>query len=208
MKIPFPLIGILLLLATTGCVKVDRGILEKSYPEKHLYALEALRAGPPVPSRSLKSLRVRSFQISPMFKGRSFIYRLDENRYQGDFYNRFFADPSDMVASTVASWLGDSALFRPVSTTATQLGADYFLEGTVETLYGDYRSPEAPRSVLEIQFLLITAPQGQVKLVFERSYQASLPVAPDSPEALVTGWDQALTQILSRFEQDLSGLSL
>ena len=74
--------------------------------------------------------------------------------------------------------------------------------------YYDYRSPEAPRSVLEIQFLLITAPQGQVKLVFERSYQASLPVAPDSPEALVTGWDQALTQILSRFEQDLSGLSL
>lgn len=203
------LCGIVLLLGLSSCLQVDNKILEKSYPQKQLYSLEAVRPPTPVGIRDGgKSLRIRPFQILPPFRGRSFVYRLDENRYESDFYNQFFADPSELLTGVAEKWFSTSGLFQRVSSVPSRLGADYFLEGTVGALYGDYRHPQAPQAVIELQLLLIASGQGDPEMIFSRSYSSSTPFAPDSPEALVTGWDQGFTHILEQVERDISTLGL
>ncbi|MBF0552720.1 MAG: membrane integrity-associated transporter subunit PqiC [Deltaproteobacteria bacterium] len=185
-------------ICLTGCVK-----LEKSYPDKHFYALDITRprsdAGPQVGP----VLLVRTITVSPRYDAKDFVYRQAELTYQSDFYNEFFLSPGMMVTEVVRNWMTASGMFQNVVDTPGYVTPNYVLEGAVNSIYGDYRNSQAPHAVLEMQFFLVQSLEGKTPIVFQKQYRQSVALTTETPQALARGWNDGLTRILTELEQDM-----
>ena len=192
--------GSLALVAASlsGCLS-----LEKSYPQKRFYVLAASRPGAPSPFRIDATLRVRSFRISPSYSGSEFVYRTGDVTSESDFYNEFFNPPSRLVTEQVHRWFAASGLFKAVVDSSSPIEAGYVLEGAIGAIYGEHIHSESPRAVLELQFFLLKETEAEVGIVLQGNFSKNVDLADDSPETLARGWNQALQEILTAFEEKL-----
>ncbi|MCI0482912.1 MAG: hypothetical protein L0213_15145, partial [Candidatus Dadabacteria bacterium] len=143
---------------------------------------------------------------SPGSDGKEFIYRTGELSYESDFYNQFFRPPGAMLTELTGRWLIDAGLFQEVFGSVTQADANYFIEGNVVRLYGDFRS--SPKAVMEIQFLLLkyttdSSYDDNTKIVLGKNYSSEIPIGSATPRDLMQGWNTALGEILNAFLEDL-----
>jgi cholesterol transport system auxiliary component len=151
-------------------------------------------------------VEVSRFNVSPGSEGKEFIYRTGDVSFESDFYNQFFRPPGAMLTEITIRWLESTGLFQDVLSTVTQAGANYFIEANVVQLYGDYRS--SPKAVMEIQFLLLkyttdSSYNDNTEIVFAKSYKSEIPIASQTPNDLMMGWNTALGEILNAFLEDL-----
>jgi ABC-type uncharacterized transport system auxiliary subunit len=188
-------------LALGGCLE-----LGKPFPEKISYALEARRDGERRAPAQDFTVSVRQFSVSPAYRSREFVYLREGHRYESDFYNEFFTPIGPMVAEAVRKWLEDSGLFATVIAPGSSLAARYAIEGWVRRIHGDFRDPERPLAVIELQVGLIRDDDSGPVAVRQWTYLEEVAIAAASPQELVKGWDQGLERILRRLEGDLGQL--
>ena len=194
--------ALLLLVFLSGCVS-----LEKSYPDRRYFALE-LAPGKTPNSTSDRILSVASLRISPRYADRSFVYRTSTAAYEADFYNQFLTAPDSMIAEELRKGLAASELFKYVVGPANPLQPHYVLEGSINALYGDFRDPNRPVAVLEIEVFLYNQDPAAAGVSLQKRYEKSVPLSEKSPEALVKGWDQALADIVAALVADLKAANL
>ena len=100
-----------------------------------------------------------------------------------------------------------SDLFRTVVEPGSALKPNTMAEITVLELYGDFRQPPEPAAVLTLRYVLLDSPEGiPGKLIFEREYSRRVLLKERNANALMTGWNEALNQILAQLGSDLRGL--
>ncbi len=177
--------------------------LDRSYPEKHSYILETARPGETRASIPETVLKVRKFRVSPAFEGKELVYRTSDARYEGDFYNEWFVPPNAMLTQQTLNWMTTAGLFQYVMDSSGPLPATHLLEGTLTALYGDYRATPA-KAVLAVQFFLLHEASSQAEVLWHQEYRKELEVMERTPEALVSGWNEALRLILSALDEDLT----
>ena len=181
-----------------GCVN-----LEKGYPEKRYFILDASRDEDISSPDTGKVLTVRRFRVSAKYEGKGLVYRLEELSYEADFYNEFFISPVSMFTEEIRKRLAGSGLFKHVVDPSSLLDSTYILEGAVTALYGDYRVSTAPQAVMEIQFFLLHETDSNPKIIFQSQYHKEEPLKGNTPNSLVKSWNLAFNQILTEFETDL-----
>jgi len=192
-----------LLALCAACVGI-----EKSYPDKRYFVLEA-SANPSLANPAgNETLEVSNIRISPRYADRSFVYRTSEAGYESDFYNQFLVSPSSLITEEVRKALTGSQIFKYVISPTNQSQPSYVLEGTVNALYGDFRNPNSPKAVLEMEFFLTSEIPGNPGILMQRRYAKSLPLTGRTPEALIKGWNQALEEILSSLVAELKAIVL
>ena len=193
------IIGIFCLFPfVTGCIN-----LEKDFPEKRFFILDASRNEDISSSDTEKVLTVRRFRVSPRYEGKGLVYRLKELSYESDYYNEFFILPASMFTEEIRKRLAGSGLFKHVLDPSSLLDSTYILEGAVTALYGDYRVSTAPKAVMEIQFFLLHETDSNPKIIFQSQYLKEEPFKNNTPDALVKSWNAVFNQILTEFETDL-----
>lgn len=195
----YPLIFFVII--TAGCTG-----LSKKYPEREFYMFEVPPVDVKYPPVKDAVVEITRFNVSPGSDGKEFIYRTGELKYDSDFYNQFFRPPGAMLTEVTVRWLNDAGLFQDVFGSVTQADANYFIEGNVIRMYGDFRS--SPRAVMEIQFLLLkytddSSYDDNTKIVLARNYSSEIPIASTSPKDLMQGWNKALGEILNAFLGDM-----
>jgi cholesterol transport system auxiliary component len=153
-------------------------------------------------------LRIRRFRVLPPYEGERFVYRTGDLTYESDYYNRFLLDPSSMITEEVGQWLVDSGLFRSGVDFAEYEGPTYILEGSVTALYGDYSRGIQPKAALQIEFFLSEDDSGHLTIVFHKRYRREVPLKGMKPQDLVKEWNEALKDILTDLEGDLSGIAV
>ena len=190
--------GILaLLLFCFGCVS-----LERSYPEKRYFVIEAKDATSANPGDG-PTLAVNNLNISPRYAERAFVYRTSETEYEADFYNQFLSSPAVMITEEARKALAASSKFKFVVGPSSSLAANYALEGSINSLYGDFRKPNAPAAVLEIELFLYNENPGNPGIVLQKRYMKSVLLRERSPEALARGWSEALEAVVAMFVADI-----
>ncbi|MEZ4483135.1 MAG: hypothetical protein R2864_00605 [Syntrophotaleaceae bacterium] len=185
------------LLLTGGCLK-----LEKPYPQKSSYALEALRNAQSQQVPSQRILQIHRFASAPAYRGRGFVYRTGEQTWQSGYYRQFFTPPAAMITEQCRRWLQQSGIYSQIN----QGGyppADHLLQGRVVALHGDYRPGRPPMAVLELQLTLIDERSSPSRTLLDHLYRRTLPLADREPDTLVNAWDEALAAILGEFETQL-----
>lgn len=194
------LIIIIAILFAAGCANID-----KPYPERSYYQFEVTYSGHSSTPVKGTILGIKRLSVSPGSQGIEFIYRTGEFKYQSDFYNQFFRPPGALMTEAVTTWFVASGEFETVLGQLSQAFPNYVIEGNVVKLYGDYRNSAAPTAVMEIQFFLLklTDDVDAPIVVTSDTYSIEKPISSRDPKALMSGWNQALEEILGEFLADI-----
>jgi uncharacterized lipoprotein YmbA len=148
-------------------------------------------------------LALRKLRIAAPFDNRPLVYRTGDFSYVNDPYAAFLELPEEELIAPVRAGLCRQGDFSTVIGTGSALKPDTLLEINVSELYGDFRQPENPKAVLTMQFLFFDATNGlPIKLLFQKEYSRSIPIEKPNAPALMKGWNQALTEILTDVTSD------
>ncbi|ANI99629.1 hypothetical protein A8O14_05770 [Polynucleobacter wuianus] len=161
------------------------------------------RVGGPLKMRSDVWLKVGVVSVAPPFDGKSLVYRISDQRYEKDFYNVYSTIPSEMIGNAEREWLNKAGIFSATVGQNTSFFPYYTLQATVNEFYGDYRVK--PEAVVSVEFFLTVTNAGKSNpLVGANRYTKRIALRDNTPEALVLGQQQALTEIFKQYEEQLS----
>jgi ABC-type uncharacterized transport system auxiliary subunit len=202
-----------MLWAVTAGVAVLAGVLLsgcsgiiRDFPETRLYVIET----PDVDETGAgfqtgRGLMIRQFDIAAEFESSFFVYKVSDNRFTNDYYNKFMVSPGRMITDAVRDALDDSVLFRGVP--AGEPGRiDFRLSGKITQLYVDIRNPEHPRAVMALRLLLEKQTHDGFMPVINNVYSITEPVSGTRSEAFVQAWNKCLAQVVNDFLTDASFL--
>ncbi len=103
-------------------------------------------------------------------------------------------------------WLRASRLFESVVDYSSPIQAKYVLEGNVRSIYGDYREQGQAQAVIELQVFLTPEAASEAGVMLQRDYSQRVNIPDNSSAALVAGWNQCLSDILTELERDLGSI--
>ncbi len=187
------------------CVAGCSGII-RDFPEQNQFTIAPPRLPGEVGIRSTgKGLLVRQFDISPEFESNFFIYKVSENRYTSDYYNKFMVSPARMISDAFKEAVYNSVVFRSAPASDPS-DIRFRLGGKIISLYADIRHPEKPRSVMALRLTLEQHTGAGFVPVINRVYGASQPTTQAGPATLVQGWNHCLARIISDFLKDAQTL--
>lgn len=187
-----------LLVLASGCVSI-----EKSYPDKRYFVLEAAGGAAASDAKGSGVLLVSSLRVSPRYESRSFVYRRSESSYESDFYNQFLVSPGALLTEEVRRALSQGRVAQYVVGASSQSEPTHVIEGTVDALYGDFRDLSSPKAVLEMEFFLSKESATHAEIITRKRYARSVAVNGRTPDALVKGWNAGLSEILAALVADL-----
>jgi uncharacterized lipoprotein YmbA len=145
-----------------------------------------------------------TISVTSPFDSKSFVYRLDDQKYEKDFYNNFITLPSEMVAAATRQWLNQAGIFQFAVGNSNSLMPVYLLQGTVDSMYTDFRAGQKPAAVISIEYYLSSA-DGKSKnnVLFRKKYQKREPISDNSAKTIANAQQIALAKILAELEEDL-----
>jgi len=180
------------------------GCGQSAIAERKYYVLDAIREGKPAAVHSDATLRLRRFNVDEAFAARGLVYRVDEFRYEPDYYHQFLVLPGVMITEETRDWLANSGLFGRVTAVGSRLESTYLLEANVIDLYADFTPKAAPEAVMEIRFFLLAGPEAKESVALSEAYRAATPISTRTAEAVVQALSKSLADILTRLEADIA----
>ena len=146
-------------------------------------------------------LKMGNFSANAPYDGKQLVYRMSDNKYDKDFYNVYLVYPREMVANATQKWLTQSNAFSLIVEQPTTFFPMYQLQGVIDEFYGDYR--DQPTAVVTIQFYGSASFNSKNGLFSTPRISKRVPLADKSTQALITGQQQALAEVLQELEQRL-----
>ncbi len=192
-------VSVLLVAALTGCVKLERASLDRTY-----YTLDAVRQGHNSTSRVTdQNLIVRRMKVSSRYEDKDLVYQVSDNVYEADYYNAFFVPPASMLTQELKVWLSDSGLFANVLGPESMGAGEFMLEGVVNSLYGDF-SGEFPKAVIKMQFFVFNNADPNLPIIYSRNFSEEVLVKDQTASALVEAMNTGISLIFAELENDIA----
>jgi uncharacterized lipoprotein YmbA len=181
--------------------------LTRPTPIKGTYVLEP--AQPPAAARAQAGvLRVGTLVIAAPYRGRAFVFRDSDVKYETDYYHEFLVSPGANIGEATARALAGAKVFAAVVPSGVLADADWLLDGFVNALYGDLRDKQKPAVVLSITYFLRRGNSDAGVPVWSRTYEQRVPFATGSAPAYVDALNSAFGEILAALARDLAAASL
>jgi uncharacterized lipoprotein YmbA len=176
-------------------------------PVKQQYLLDP---PPPaaVPKSQPTSVRVGGINVAAPFRGRSFVLREADLRYETDYYNEFLVPPATMIAELTARALERSKAFARVVPPGYSADADWVLDGFVSALYADERDGKKISADVAVSYYLFQAAGGSGMPVWTRDYRKQTAVNGTTTDAYAAALNAALGEIFTELTRDLATADL
>ncbi len=195
----------LALAAAAASSIVIAGGCSRPAPVKEAFVLEP--ASPPAAAKAHPGvLRIGTVTVAAPYRGRGFVYRETELKFESDFYREFLVAPAANIGEATARALTEAKVFATVVPPGVPAEPDWVLEGFVDALYGDARDAGKPYAVLAITYYLRRG-DGDAP-IWSRRYERRVPFATGSAAASVAALNGAFGEILAELARDLAALPL
>jgi ABC-type uncharacterized transport system auxiliary subunit len=180
--------------------------LTREAPVKQTFLLE-----PPLPPAVAKpqpySVRVAAVNVAAPYRGRSFIYRVGDLRYETDFYVEFLVSPAAMFAEQTTRALEAAHVFARVVPPSSGQDADATLEGFVSALYADAKDNGAPIAAeLAVTYYLTNTAAGASTPSWSKEYKRRVELSQTTPAAYAAAQNRAFGEVLAELTRDLAAL--
>ena len=188
--------------ALSGCS------LTRESPVKQTFLLE-----PAMPAAVAKaqpiSVRVAAVNVAAPYRGRAFVYRTGELRYETDFYVEFLVAPAAMFAEQTTRALEAAHVFARVVGPSSGADADATLEGFVSSLYAQAKESGAPVAAeLAVTYYLTNSSGGAATPSWSKEYKRHVDLTTHTPAAYAAALNQALGDVLAELTRDLSSVQV
>ena len=195
-------------LLLLGFLCLLSGCLSRPALHTQTFAFDPPEDRPPkAPARSQLIVSIRSLRVAAPFDERSLVYRMGDFSYEADPYAEFLVPPAESLRAPIRSWMRENDFFQTIVEPGSALKPNTMAEITVVELYGDFRHPREPAAVLTLRIVVLDAPDGIAeKLAFEKEYSRRVLLKAKNANALMSGWNDALNQILGQLGTDLRQL--
>jgi cholesterol transport system auxiliary component len=211
---PFARRAVAVVAAAVCTLAASCGMLSQPAPEKALFAIDPGEPPAAVASSAPRSkasttmpggavLRVRRLRVASPYDGQEFVYRIKGDEFRSDYYNGFIAAPDQLLTGSLVAWVLRAGIFESVVDMSSGIPARYVLEGDVTALYGDYTDKAAPKAVMTVRVFLLDDADAGLRIIFQKEYNAAVPIDPGSAESLTKGLSHAFRQILEQMTADL-----
>jgi cholesterol transport system auxiliary component len=181
--------------------------LSRPAPVKQTFLIES--AAPPVAARTQPgTLRVRTFNVGSAFRGKAFVYRETDLKYESDFYSEFLVAPAAMLGEGTARALENAKVFARVVAPGAPPDGNFVLDAFVDALYGDARSGSTPVAEIGVTYYLSRADAVTPVPFWSKQYRKNAPVATKTPEAYAAALSVAFGEITAELARDLTALQL
>jgi cholesterol transport system auxiliary component len=174
---------------------------------KDSYLLQPALPEPAATTQS-GSLRVGTVNVGAPFRGRGFVVRESEFKFESDFYHEFFVPPGIMIADSTARALARGKVFVDVTRPGVVADADWVLDGFVGALYADARDAAKPLAVLQVTYYLSRDDGGASAPAWSHPYFKRVALTSTSTEAYVSALNTAFSEILAELVRDLAAAQL
>ena len=154
------------------------------------------------------ALRVGAINVAAPFRGKTFVYRVSDLRYENDFYVEFLVTPGTMLAEQTARALAQSKPFARIVGPGTSGDASWVLEGFASALYADRRDAGKPAAVLDITYYLTAAAGDEQVPLWTHEYQQRVPMRDASASAYAGALNSAFGEIMTALSRDLASVPL
>lgn len=185
-------------LALAGCSAVTRPA-----PVKQTFLLD-----PPAPAAVAKpqtaSARVGTVNVAAPFRGKSFVSREGELRYDTDFYNEFLVPPATMIGELTSRALERAKVFTLVVPINSSAHTDWLLDGFVSSLYVDAREPARMYAEVAVSYYLFRADGGTGMPVWTRDYRQRVALTATTAPAYAAALNAAFAQVFADLARDLA----
>ncbi len=183
----------LMVLALTACARTP-------YLNKQQYLLTADSPTTRYTPIAM-SLKIDATTSPALYHNNALLYRLKDNQVTHDFYHIFAISPSHIITNNTTEWFKKNELFQYVFTVDLNLETDYVLKSNLIMLEADYTHPDTPIARLEIEYILLNA---QHTILLDKHYVAEKRLSHKTTNALITAWNQDMTDILSSMTEDVA----
>lgn len=194
-------------LAAASAAVVTVAGCARPAPVKGTYILEP--ALPPVVARTQPGLlRVGGVTVAAPYRGRTFVYRETDLKFETDYYHEFLVAPAANIAEATARALAAAKVFASVVPPSAQVEPDWVLDGFVDALYGDGRVEAKPLAILRITWFLRPYAGEAGVPTWSRAYERAIPFASGSAAAYIEAQNKAFSGILAELAHDLAAVTL
>lgn len=185
------------LLATPGCVSLQRDL-----PARSSYLLDVRHPSAKPAPPAAPALQVRRLRVVAPFEGKPFVTRYAGGRAASDATQEWFVAPAAFLTEETQDWLSASGLFSAVVPASSAVAAGYALEGTFTALHSD--AAQTPtRARLAAQFHLLQLGKEE-RRVASWEFAAEQPLAGDDAAAVVAAQERNLAEVLGKLEAELA----
>jgi len=150
------------------------------------------------------ALRVGAINVAAPFRGKAFVYRMSNLRFETDFYVEFLVPPAAMLTEQTARALEHAKPFAHVALPDGATDADWVLSGFASALYSCARNAGKPAAVLEITYYLTSSSGMEQTPVWTREYRQRVPMSNATPSAYAEALNRAFGEIVAALARDLA----
>ena len=189
------LAAVFLVLSFAGCGKPPMLV--------HQYLLEY--PAPPLASAPLNAdVKVERFAVAQAYNTTSMIYQPQAFKTQAYKYHRWRVNPGYLVTDYLVRDLRTSGRFKAVFTYESSEKTRFVLEGGVED-FQELDHPDGWQAALALVVTLIDTSREGVpqKVVFQKSYRVTEPMAAQTPQGLAESMSRAMEQASARIISDV-----
>jgi cholesterol transport system auxiliary component len=199
----FRITGFVLTALSMGAcsIAVD---LQRPVPERQHFILDVQRTAATARGADGPTLVLGPVRVSPEFESRAFVYQLEAQRYESDFYHLWLTSPRDQVSRVATEWFQESGVFREVVPPALSGTADYRLDLSVTRLYWDLRDSGDPAAHVTVRAHLTAGARPERDVRLSTRVEASERVTSDAAQDRVMAMSRAFSRALSDLEAEVA----
>jgi ABC-type uncharacterized transport system auxiliary subunit len=154
------------------------------------------------------TLRVGTINVAAPFRGKTFVHRVSDLRFETDYYVEFLVAPATMLTEQTARALDHAKPFARVAGAGSGVDADWTLDGFASALYADLREAGKPMAELDIAYYLTPTAENEQTPVWTHQYQQRVPMRDASAAAYAEALNKAFANIVTELARDLSSAQL
>lgn len=186
----------------TGCAALTR-----QPPIRQTFLLET-PAPPVIAHPQPGTLRVGTVNVAAPFRGKTFVHRVSDLRFETDYYVEFLVAPATMLTEETARALDRAKPFAHVAGAGGAADAAWTLNGFVSALYLDMREAGKPAAELDIAYYLTPTAEYEQTPVWTRQYRQRVPMRDASAAAYAEALNKAFAGIVAELARDLASAPL
>lgn len=191
-------LALFLIPALLGCA----GVQTAAPPEYYTLEYTLPRAQGLAPQDDI--LKLERFSTVQVFGGTAMRYSTAPFVLNAHYRQRWSVGPADLVTDCLLRDLRATGLFRAVFSYRDTETARYRLEGTVTEFFEDQRATDR-KAVLSLNVTLLDMSRGERpdRILFQKSYAQSEPIAEGKAAGLAQGMSRAMKAVSGKLIRDI-----